>query len=264
MELTSRANPTIKHIRALGAHLAYRAKYGEFVCDGSKLLFEALKSKAKIDTLLYGDGLSKELLNTAKNAGVKCISVPDDLLCYAANLKTISDTVFTVKMDKKEPVGNGFCIMLDRVSDPGNVGTVIRTADAFGISAVILAGDCADVYSPKAVRASMGSIFRVPVIKCGVSEAQNIAASLGCRLAAAVLSQKAAPPESFLLEKICAVIGNESSGVCREIRDACEAEIYIPMFGQAESLNAAVAAGILAYSASLQKREGAKNGRQNI
>lgn len=254
MELTSRANPIVKHMRALGANAAYRAQHGEFVCDGGKLLKEALCSGTQIKTLFYGSGLDAQLLREAKAAGARCFSLPDNLLCHAANLKTLSDTVFSVKMRQLSPKKRGFCLMLDRLSDPGNVGTILRIADAFDLPAVFLAGKCADPFSPKVVRASMGAIFRVPVIRCSPSDAKSAAAELGCTLAAAVLSPCALPPERVKLENVCAIIGNESAGVCEVLRALCDAEIYIPMPGRAESLNAAVAAGILAYAASVQKR----------
>ena len=142
---------------------------------------------------------------------------------------------------------NGKYILLDGLQDSGNVGTIIRTCEALGVSGVILSPDCADIYSPKTVRSAMGSLFRLPVYRCELTETISAMRNAGVKVYAAVLNDSAEKAgEADLTGSCAAVIGNEGSGVSGAVIKLCTGGIYIPI-ERAESLNASVAAAIICW-----------------
>ena len=142
---------------------------------------------------------------------------------------------------------NGKYILLDSLQDSGNIGTIIRTAEALGVSGVIMSPDCADIYSPKTVRSAMGSLFRLPVYRCELTETISAMKEAGFGVYAAVLNEGAEKAGSTDLSGNAAVvIGNEGSGVSEAVIKCCTGGIYIPI-ERAESLNASVAAAILCW-----------------
>ena len=151
--------------------------------------------------------------------------------------------------DKDDVLNNyNFIIMCDRIQDPGNLGTIVRTADAFGPAGLLLNKGCADVFSPKVVRASAGAIFRVPVIHSESDlEFMNIMKDKGFYIVSTVVDSKYSFDSMEKRDKICMVIGNEGRGVSREIINNSDMDLTIKMTGRAESLNASVAAGICIY-----------------
>ena len=151
--ISSRKNQHIVRLRSLAADGAFRREQGEYLCDGIKLLREALAQGADLRTVLWKE--QAEALPGLE--GVKQYVAPADLFDYASPMKNSPGPVFTVAIPGEEtdrPLENA--IVLENVQDPGNVGTVLRTAKALGVQAVVLVGACADVYSPKAARATMG------------------------------------------------------------------------------------------------------------
>lgn len=137
--------------------------------------------------------------------------------------------------------------MLESVQDPGNVGTVIRTANAFGIDAVILTGNCADLYNPKTVRATMGAIFRQRVLCRGVDELMPLLAGNGLALYGAALSARAADIRRVDVKNAAVAIGSEGSGLSAALLALCRGEVIIPMRPDSESLNAGVAASVVMW-----------------
>jgi TrmH family RNA methyltransferase len=138
-------------------------------------------------------------------------------------------------------------ILLENVQDPGNVGTVIRTAAAMGIETVLLCGACADVYSPKTARATMGAIFREKLLHCTASEARALADRNGLKLYGAALSERAVDIRALPLKNAVVAIGSEGRGLSEELLENCDGELIIPMSPGSESLNAAVAAAIVLW-----------------
>ncbi len=171
--------------------------------------------------------------------------VSESILASICDSKTPQGIAAIASLPEHKEMYSGFIVMLDDVQDPQNTGTIIRTADAAGCSCVVLSPDSADCYSPKAVRASMGSIFHIPVIKADIDSYIRRLVSDGYQAACAHLEGDV----SYTLDwsKTCLVIGNESRGVSPRIKELCTKLIKIPMYGKAQSLNAAVAAGILIY-----------------
>ena len=238
--ITSRKNAVITHLRALGAESAYRAAAGEYLCDGYKLLDEALKSGAVITSVLWKEGGARSELVCDRQ-----YSAPPELFDYASPMKNSPGPLFTVRRDE----GGGdervqSAIVLENVQDPGNVGTVLRTASAFSIDAVVLLGDCADCFSPKTVRASMGAIFRQRVLTLSREELTAWLKKQGLKLYGAALSERATDVRKVDITHSAIAVGSEGHGLSRELLDLCDGEIIIPMDARSESLNAAVATAV--------------------
>lgn len=243
-KITSRKNRIICHLRSVASDADYRKKCSEFVCNGEKTLREALASGAEISCVLWKDKTSDITLS----GEIPQYLAPADLFEYASPLKSSPGPVFTVKMPVSgEPYEPRRIIVLENLQDPGNVGTVLRTADAFGIDAVILVGACADVYNPKTVRASMGAIFRQRVLSMSIDELSAYTKQHGLPLYGAALSEAARDIRRTDLKKAAVAVGSEGRGLSDELLSVCGGEIIIPMDPCAESLNAAVAASVIMW-----------------
>ena len=244
--ITSRKNKYILRLRRLAAEAAFRREEREYVCDGMKLLKEAVEKGAEIRSVLW-----KEAPESVE--GLSCsrqYSAPAELFDYASPMKNCPGPVFTVAMEGGKEGRLGNAIALETLQDPGNVGTVLRTAKALGIGAVILTGDCADIYSPKAVRSSMGAVFCQRVMYASRRELGELAAREGLKLYAAVLSDRAEDIRRLDLKKAIVCVGSEGRGLSRELIELCAGEVIIPMKPGSESLNAAVAAAIIMWEMS--------------
>ena len=245
--ISSRKNQYILRLRRLAAESAFRREEREFVCDGMKLLKEAVEKGAEIRSLLW-----KEKAGTVD--GLYCRKqyvAPAELFDYASPMKNSPGPVFTVAMaddGRGERLRNA--IVLETIQDPGNVGTVLRTAKAMDIDGVVLTGGCADIYSPKAVRSSMGAIFRQQVIYAERAELRQLAERNGLKLYAAALSDKAEDIRRLSMKQAMVCIGSEGQGLSRELIELCDGEVIIPMAPGSESLNAAVAAAIIMWEMS--------------
>ncbi len=242
--LTSRKNQYILRLRRLAGEAAFRREEGEYVCDGMKLLGEALEKGAEIRSVLWKErAQGVEGLNCPRQ-----YLAPAELFDYASPMKNSPGPVFTVAMERRpdtERLKNA--IVLETVQDPGNMGTVLRTAKALGIDGVILTGSCADIYSPKAVRSSMGAIFRQRVIYARLGQLRQLAEGNGLKLYAAALSDRAEDIRRLDLKGAMVCVGSEGQGLSRELTELCDGEVIIPMEPGSESLNAAVAAAIIMW-----------------
>lgn len=247
--ITFRKNPTIAHLRALASDAELRRSCGEFVCDGLKLLGEAAVSGAEIRCVLWKKGGAAAQVDCAEQ-----FLAPAELFDYASPLKNSPGPLFTVRCGSAasdEKVQNA--IILENVQDPGNVGTVLRTASAFSVGAVVLTGDCADLYSPKTVRASMGAIFRQRVLCLTHEELPRWLAAQGLPLYGAALSASARDLRKVDITHAAVAVGSEGRGLSGELLALCEGEIIIPMDARSESLNAAVAASVLMWEMAREK-----------
>ena len=239
--ITSRKNAYIGHVRRLSADADYRREKGEYLCDGMKTLREALAYGAELSSVMWKD-------MPQKLDGLCCAAqyaVPAELFDFASSMKNSPGPLFTVRIPKEgcsEPPRNA--IVLENVQDPGNVGTVIRSANAFGIGAVILTGACADLYNPKTIRATMGAIFRQRVIELDIACIPELLKKSGLRLYGAALSDSAADIRTVQLANAAVAIGSEGRGLSRELLEMCDGEVIIPMKPDSESLNAGVAAAV--------------------
>ena len=230
-QIRSRKNQYILHLRALAKSADARREAGEYVCDGEKLLREALQFGAEVTSVLWREA--------AAYAG---------LVEYASPLMHSPGPVFTVRipaMRLPEPLRR--VIVLEGVQDPGNVGTVIRTANALGMDAVVLTGACADLYGPKTVRAAMGALFRQPVLTCTLDELMQLLRANRLKLYGAALTDTAQDLRRVPLTPASVAIGSEGRGLSAELLAQCNGQIIIPMQPGAESLNAAVAAAVVMW-----------------
>ncbi len=240
--LSSRKNPWILHMRKLGMDRAYRQERREFLCDGKKLLQEAAASKADIQIVLTAEAEVPQV--PAKYI----FHVPQGLIDWVSTLKTPQKVVFSCAMPQQQDaqLQRGRYILLEDIQDPGNVGTVLRTADAFAVDGVLLYGNCADPYNEKTVRASMGAIFRMPFFQGGEELLEQIRA-LDLPLYGAALHQDALDIRTVDLSACVVAVGNEGRGLSPELLAACQNAVVIPMAERCESLNAAVAASIVMW-----------------
>ncbi len=237
--LTSRKNAYIRRVRALAADGACRREQGEYLCDGLKTLREALRFGACVRSVLW-----KEHSETVE--GLCCgeqYVAPAELFDYASPMANSPGPLFCVAIPEEREVPQlRNALVLESVQDPGNVGTVVRTANAFGIDAVILVGACADLYHPKTVRATMGAIFRQRVLTL---EQEGLCALLkeqGLPLYGAALSESAENVRGLDLRGAAVAVGSEGRGLSAALLEHCEKSVILPMEPDSESLNAAVAA----------------------
>lgn len=252
--IRSKDNSKIKYVRSLGSKKG-RDEENAFIVEGIKFVYEAIKENAHIMYLIFSEGALdkkeiKELYYLSKESGTEAIICDDNVFSSAADTVN-SQGVLAVIKKKKNAKGIedfNFAILCDRIQDPGNLGTIIRTADAFGPAAVILNKGCVDVYNSKVVRASAGAIFRVTFVH-GDSDDEiiNSLKNSGYKIISTVVDSKYSFDDIEESEKICVVIGNEGQGVSREIASKSHISITIKMTGYAESLNASIAAGISIY-----------------
>ncbi|MDO5445325.1 MAG: RNA methyltransferase [Eubacteriales bacterium] len=244
-KITSRKNTYISHIRALAKDADYRYTSREFLCDGMKLLQEAVSFGAEITSVLWKDDPSDRF---SFSDSVRQYFVPEELFSYASPMANSPGPVFTVRIPSAKSgriLRNA--LILENVQDPGNVGTVIRTANAFGMDAVILVGACADVYSPKTARSTMGAIFRQNILRTDLQGLTDILTKSALPLYGAVLSPRAVSILEKDISRSAVAVGSEGNGLSRELIELCDGEIIIPMEPDSESLNAAVAASVIMW-----------------
>lgn len=243
--ITSRRNPLFQTIRKLNSSAAFRRQKGLFVCEGPKLLEEAVKWGAEIECAVRTPEFD---LPAALNCRV--VETSGDVFPSLCDTETPQGVLFTCRLpdtalpDKLSP---GRYLVLDGVQDPGNLGTVWRTADALGAAGLLLTGACADPFSPKAARATMGACFRLPAWKGERRAVAELLKKSGVPLYATALREDAEDVRKADLRKAAVVIGSEGRGISEELLALSERALKIPMEEKCESLNAAVAAAIVLW-----------------
>ena len=240
--ITSRKNPFLQQVKKLLSSKKAREEAGLFVSDGTKLLEEAVKYDPGLDTVILSDGVEASVPDH-----VRIVRVPEDVMESISPMSSPQGALFLCRLPEKEkftPVPG--MLLLDGIQDPGNIGTILRTADALDIPVVLLEG-CADPYSHKVVRSSMGAVFRVPVIQTSWETVKTACAEAGIPIGVTALSDRAKDLRQSDLKSMAVVIGSEGQGVRKEILDTAGAELIIPMNPHCESLNAAVAATIVMW-----------------
>lgn len=240
--ISSRKNPLLQQVRRLLSSRREREKAGLFVADGTKLLGEAVKWWPGLETVILSDGVDAQVPE-----GVRLVRVPEDVMQSISPMQTPQGALFVCRLpEKREFIPKQGMLLLDGIQDPGNLGTILRTADALGVPVALLDG-CADPYSHKVVRASMGAVFRQVPVQVNWQEALRACADAGIPVAVTALSDRAQDIRSAQLQKMAVVIGSEGQGVRREILESAQAELIIPMNENCESLNAAIAAAIVMW-----------------
>ena len=237
--ISSRKNPLLQQVKKLLSSRKEREKAGLFVADGTKLLEEAVKHYPGLHTVILSEGVEAEIPE-----GVRTVRVPEDVMASISPMEAPQGALFLCRQpEKTEFIPKPGMLMLDGIQDPGNIGTILRTADALEIPVVLLEG-CADPYSHKVVRASMGAAFRTPVVQSTWAQVQDACKNAGISIAVTALSDRARDIREADLTQMAVVIGSEGRGVRKEILESADAELIIPMNPRCESLNAAIAAAI--------------------
>ena len=254
-EITALTNPLVKEVSAL-RQKKYRCQSGLFLIEGLRGVEEAVKSGLVTAVFIDEAGCFgtrvDELLTLAAERNVQLYSVTLQVMKKLCDTESPQGIVAVcrqknVGLEALFAAGKEI-LLLDRVADPGNMGTLIRTADAAGFGGVIVLRDCADIYAPKVVRATMGSLLHLPLaVDVDIAEAVAWAADNDYELVVTSLEGGSSLYKTDLLTRTCVVIGNEAAGVSEQMLRAATKKVFIPMQGQAESLNAAVAGGIVMF-----------------
>ena len=257
--ITSLTNPTVKAVRALHMRKE-REESGLFLAEGLKIVIEAIDLGHPPRILMYGpDAASHPLLQravkTTRDAGGEVIEVNREVLEKVSRRDNPQDVV-AVFAQVYTPLGDirpqdAPCwVALQAVRDPGNLGTIVRTADAAGCGGVILVGDCTDPYSVEAVRATMGSVFAVKIARASVEEFLAWRAAWPGSVVGTLLSATADYRSADYRRPTMILMGNEQQGLPPDLAAACDVNVKIPMRGRADSLNLSVATGIMIYAAT--------------
>jgi len=240
--ITSRKNPLLQQVKKLLSSRKAREEAGLFVADGTKLLQEAVRYFPGLQTVILSDGVDTDIPQ-----GVRVIRVPGDVMESISPMASPQGALFLCALPEKTAfIPKPGMLLLDGIQDPGNLGTILRTADALDIPVALLEG-CADPYSHKVVRASMGAVFRVNVIRTTWEEAKAACTEAGISIGVTALSDRAKDIREAKVSRMAVVIGSEGQGVRKEIIDSADGELIIPMNPHCESLNAAVAATIVMW-----------------
>ena len=271
--ITSPNNEKVKYVRELAAKAKFRKKEGCFIAEGIRMFLETPED---IIRQVYVSEHLENVLKSGENLS------DNHRACYeklkTLKYETVQDSVFNRMADTVTPQGiisvianreyrlesllegstKKLFVILENLQDPGNLGTVLRTAEAAGVTGVILSNDSVDLYNPKVIRSTMGAVYRVPFLYTDdLSGVIGLLKEKGINVYAATLSKTSKAYDCFdYCEGSAFVIGNEGNGLTAETISKASAQVYIPMEGQGESLNASMAAGILMYEANRQRRKG--------
>ena len=234
MIIESVSNSKYKLINKLSSK-KYRDKENLFIVESRKLVDEAINSSANIDFIFLRDGVDFP-------TSYETIVFSEKLFNKLSGFKNPDGIGAVVKKPTKREISSDRIVLLDRINDPGNMGTIIRSAEAFGFDDIILTRECVDIFNEKCLRASMGSVFRQNIIRVDLDYIKNLKESYSIISAdmQGVDIRKFIPSDKLIL-----AIGNEANGLSKEIRDITDHFVKIHMKGQIESLNAAIASSII-------------------
>ena len=252
-EILSKDNKLIKYIAKLQTSAKFRREEGRFVAEGLRVCVEAALSNAPVESVLITENaLSKYEKELAPliSSGAEIYLTSDKALAAACDTKSPQGVICVIKtLDNNidlDTINNKY-ILLENVQDPSNLGTVLRTADALGLSGVIMTTDCCDIYSPKVCRGAMGALFRVPFMIVDSAPAFIRDFNNNGRSFAAVVRNADSVTEADFSGNTLIAIGNEGNGLTDETINACSGAVTIKMCNNAESLNASIAAAILMW-----------------
>ncbi|MEE3380887.1 MAG: RNA methyltransferase [Succiniclasticum sp.] len=264
--ITSVNNPQVKAAANL-KNKKFRTETGRFVAEGLRAVREAI-AYGQVESLFVTDDEAERLgdwLDKAASRGARLYRVDGKVMARLSDTKTPQGVLAVAAMpragladlrpDPADP--DAPVVILDRIQDPGNLGTIIRTADAAGVQAVLLLEGCVDAYSPKVVRATMGSLFHLPLVQhLAAEEVLSWCARQGFRTVATCLEGASDLYRAELAGKQAFILGNEANGVAPALQQAAAERVFIPMPGKAESMNVAMAAGIILFEALRRRRYG--------
>ena len=254
--ITSSQNPKLKLVRSLMGRPKERREANAFVVEGVRLIEEAVTAGWKFQFVLYSDGLSErgqDLLKVLFANRIDAEEVAGDLLQKLSDTETPQGILAVVELSNL-PISDSlnFILIPDQIRDPGNLGTLLRTAAATGVQAVLLPPETTDVFAPKVVRAGMGAHFRLPIREMTWEEIRQICKSASLQLYIADMHGRSCW-ESDLRKSLALIVGNEAEGASKQARALTHERICLPMNGQVESLNAGVAGSVLMFEVVRQR-----------
>ena len=222
--ITSRTNPLCTHIRKLASSRSYRERQGQFLCDSPKLLEEALAHGGEVRTVVFTERTAPAGLPSQ----VRQVQVPPDVMGSLSPSQTPQGVLTVCALPErslpKRLEGRRY-LVLDGVQDPGNVGTILRTADAFGADGLFLVNGCADLYNPKTVRATMGAVFRCPAWTCRLEEAEHLLRASGLPLYGTALRADTADVRAMDYSRCALAVGSEGRGLSAQLLAACDGTV---------------------------------------
>ena len=240
--ITSLKNPKVAAWKALKDRKG-RRESGCFLVEGRKMVEEALASAFDVKAVLVQEGME-----LPDGLTMPVYELPEHVLAAVCDTKTPQGIAAVVRMKEQSALGKHI-VVLDGVQDPGNVGTILRTLDAFEADGLVLLPGCADPFSPKTVRSSMGAVFRRPVWTCTAETFAQVLRGSGLRLLGAALRDDTVDARAADYTRAVLAIGSEGRGLSDEVLALCDETVRIPMSPRCESLNAAVAASVLLWEA---------------
>lgn len=254
--ITSAQNSKVKLARTLMGRPKERREAGAFVAEGVRLVEDAAKAKWPIRFVLYDETLSergRSQVESLRSQGVDVEQVTPELMKSISDTETSQGILVVLDLSPiPYPASPTFLLVPDQIRDPGNLGTLIRSADASGVDAVLIPPETTDPFAPKAVRAGMGAHFRVPVISASWEEIKRVSESAGQRVMLADMDGESCW-NMDLRQPLALIIGNEAEGASDSAKKIAGQRIKIPMAGQTESLNAAVAGSVLMFEVMRQR-----------
>lgn len=255
--ITSSQNAKIKLVRALMGRAKERRQAGTFVVEGVRLVEEAEKKDWRFEIVLYEKSLSERgisLVERLKSRQVEVEEVSESLMKTLSNTETPPGILAVLRVSNL-PISPSpdFLLIPDQIRDPGNLGTLLRSAAAAGVQAVLLPPETTDVFAPKVVRSGMGAHFRLPVRSMTWEEIEQVSKSASLQI---VLADMDGPScwETDLSQPLALIVGGEAEGASEAARRLSDRQISIPMMGEVESLNAGVAGSVLMFEVLRQRR----------
>lgn len=244
--IASKTNELIKHIKSLHQK-KFRDEYREYFVEGVKLVNEAIFEGKKLQKILICEELLREDFSTSDNEILEYVT--KNVFEYVSDTQSPQGILAVIKMDDADDtIKENVIFALDDLQDPGNLGTILRSLDSAGIDTLLLSKGTVDLYNPKVIRSTMGAIFRVKVLEnLDLKEKLLQLKDDGYKVVITSLDTNETHYNLDFKEKLVIVIGNEAKGVKKEIQDLADIKVKIPMLGRTESLNASVAASIIAY-----------------
>ncbi|KXZ39338.1 RNA methyltransferase, TrmH family [Alkalithermobacter thermoalcaliphilus JW-YL-7 = DSM 7308] len=255
VNITSKENEKIKYIKSL-LKKKNRVKEKKYIIEGYRIVKDAFYKSVAIDCVVLSDNFDQkysDFIEEIKNKNVSIYMVSDKLFKEISDTDNPQGILAVVKYEIKNlrkiisSKDLNFVLILDRIQDPGNMGTIIRTADAAGVDAIVLLKGCVDIYNPKVIRSTMGSIFNTNIIESEDEGVLTYIKENGFKIISSTLNTNNYYNKIDYKGKIALVVGNEANGVSKEIIDLSDELVKIPIYGQAESLNAAIASALLMY-----------------
>lgn len=266
--VTSSLNPKVKEARSLLLK-KYRTRTGKFLIEGARLVGDGLRVGAEIETVFFTEAFVRsprweQLVHAAGSqdnlTGPEWVQVPEELMAQLSDTETPQGIVAVTRTREYRTndlatSSNPLLLVVDRIQDPGNLGTMIRTAAGAGFDGVLLTRGTVDVYSSKVLRATMGAIFRIPVLGVEVREAIEFIKDLGCQIVVGAIGAPVYHYEGDYSRSTAIVVGNEGTGPDQRWVQAADLLVQIPLAREVESLNVAAAGAILMYEAVRQRAQ---------